>query len=461
MFYDEDAIKAKMDEIFAERDITGDVAELAAAVCARYLFLNQVMSISTLMEGSFTRCKNVNSAITLAANMFYSVPRGINMRLRIENLVPIKNMTVKQFDIISTYGQYKMCYAQDYVLRSGDITVIEVFMALDSKTYEFQGNDRLVQVTPLENVSQDYYLVSNEPNETLNTDFTRLNTTEQIADLLNDTTGLLVAAITDINYSIRLWKQSGFSSTLTYTLRYLSSTDKNIPPIDPATDITQIPGFTVNENTIKTIVVNPEYPLTDKELIYLFATNKIKSNDVLKTFNGFEQTVQAYFPEFLGFNVVITADTSGSGNPTAITIYYQQNIDPSAPNADIDPIKADAFRQFIKGYYVPNTINFVKAGPVVAGFQDFTMNVTCRNGIAYDRLMDIVSGYQNKIGVMWNAFQMIADIMADDILRPAIVNVTIPTNFLTVGTPAILQNQYPRFTAQNNQNPITINYTVV
>ena len=475
MYFDEDNIKAKMDDVFTSRNVTGDIAELAAALCARFLYLNQVMSVNTLMESSFTRCKNLNSAITLAANHFYSVPRGKNVRLRISNVIPIRNIKVKQFDVISTYGQYKMCYAQDYDLRSGFVTVIEVFLALDSKIYEFRGNNRLVQVTPLNNVSQDYYIMSNEPYTDPETDtilpYTVLPTTEQLSDMIDDDSGKLVGVITDINFSVRLWKQSGFSDTLTYTIRYLSSPDTNIPMIDYETEITQIPGFTISVSTKIELLVQQEQQLRDKELIYLFATNKIKSKDVLKTFNGFEQRVKEFFPEFLGFNVIIGVSATDPANPTVITIYYQVSIDPfpgTLPPPEL-ATKMEKFKALAKAFYVPNTITFTQAMPV--NIYDFNMTVVVDNEISYDKLLSVVSGYQNKIGVLWNGYQLMADITRDEELRKSIVRVDIPTEFLLAsdqtgsaipqqGTP--VEGSYYRFAVNNPGDPvIKIKYQVV
>jgi len=361
------------------------------------------------MEGSFSRSKLLNSRIQHAADNYYSVNRGENRIISINEIGCTDIVNVKKFDLISTYGNYKLCYSQDYShTQLFELFGFNAYLALDIISMSLTGNGKLYLDIPDTNISEDIQIIR------------ELDGYEyKISNLLSDLYSSDPTIRTDIcvmtmpNYSVRLWKATPFLKTETLNIKYLKSPDQAIQDLN-LTDIKSIPKYVKSDSTVISEYKKRIDKLADLDLIYLYSANYVKFKDTIKSVNSLNTEVQEYFPEFLGFNITID---NGS-----IKVYYTMSYD--YPGNSVDSAKVLAFQNKMKAYYIYQDIEFIKAEKV--DLDGFTIEIKYMKELRFDICDNLLRSYQADIGKNFNPYQIIADLMSNTDLLGKIKLVTIP-----------------------------------
>lgn len=439
-------LKQKLLAPYIDNNISGDLVNMLASFSARFLYLEQFSTAGIVLEGSFSRSVRLNSRITHAADNFYSVPRGKNRLVQLRNVYVLESISANKFDIISTYGDYKLVYAKDYSLvASNNAITIDCYLSLDSMTEEIQGNDLLFMDLAGKNISEDIIIYDKDyPLE-------KFNVIRDISKLPEEDDPSTVVAITQPDYSVRLWRNVPFETNKTYVIKYLRCPDPNIEPLDLA-QIVSIPKIryspSVSSGASQIVEVSAATnPVTRLDEIYLYTQSKVKYGDNLKSLDQFITDVKQYFPEFTGFNVM-SQITEGTNT---LYVYYVTNPDEIEQDTSyMDPeegepantspnyMRVQAFRDMEKTYFITSNIKFV-AAEVYNPFNDeeasdsasddsdenpsvlpLTVDVHIKESLRYDIVESIVRGYQSKVGKPWNPFQLISDLMSDETVGPFI-----------------------------------------
>ena len=271
----------KLVTAFTDENVYGDLVDMLAKFSARFLYVEQFMTLGQIMEGSFPRATKLNSCITHAADNFYSVPRGRNRKVLIRNVSVTENITASKYDIISSYGDYDLVYALDYNRAASSTKVnIECYLTLGTGEQEIQGTGKLYLDIPDTNISEDIIVYDKDYPEN------KFTLTRDMIDL-QEGSETTIAVLTQPNYSVRLWKATPFATDKTYVIKYLKCPDTNIEPLE-LTEIVNIPKLLFTPpasggNSEIKETESVEYPLASLDDIYLYTITKVKFGNTIKT----------------------------------------------------------------------------------------------------------------------------------------------------------------------------------
>lgn len=107
-------IQERLRDIAKNSNISGPAVDGLVLLLSESIYRGQVGNITELLEGSFSRCRILNSAITHSLDRCYSVYRGRNQMFELTNIVPIESFSVKKYDTAIEAGGYKLVYADNY-----------------------------------------------------------------------------------------------------------------------------------------------------------------------------------------------------------------------------------------------------------------------------------------------------------------------------------------------------------
>jgi len=422
MTYTEQELEEQLNSKYLDHGIQDDLSKLSASILSKYLYLHQIQDISILLEQSFSRCKMLNSRIQHAADNFYSVNRGSNRLISLSELGCTERVEVKKFDLISTYGDFKLFYAQDYTHNNlGATFTFNAYFALSSGSEVFNGDGKLYHDVNSDNISEDIIVFDSEGKE--------LTTTKYISDLYLTENAKDIAIITLPNYRVRLWKKNGFLPSETYTVKYLHSPDESINEID-LKSIKSLPGYIKSASTKVNEINSTVYKLSDNDKIYLYTINSLKFKDTMKSVNSLDVMIKENFPEFKGFKTVI--------DRSKIDVHYV--IDYST-DIEISPNRVNAFNELARSYYITQQINFILAEEYL--IEDYKIKISYSEELNFDVCNNIVNDYQSKVGEAFNPYQLIADLMSSDELIGRIKRVVIPAD--SIGIVQLNSNERVKF----------------
>ena len=165
----ESEMKEKLKTAFTDNSISGDLVDMMSTFAARFLYLEQYITAGIVMEGSFSRCVKLNSRITHAADNFYSVQRGNCRKVQLQGVTVLESISATKYDVINTYGDYKLVYASDYALAASNTpTTIDCLVTLGTKKClfaEISIRDEKGALLPVPKASLDGECLSVEGNE--------------------------------------------------------------------------------------------------------------------------------------------------------------------------------------------------------------------------------------------------------------------------------------------------------
>lgn len=422
MTYTEQELEEQLNSKYLDKGIQDDLSKLSSSILAEYLYLHQIQDINILLENSFSRSKLLNSRIQHAADNFYSVNRGSNRLISLSDLGCIEKVNVNKFDLISTYGDFKLFYAQDYTHNNlGATFTFNAYLALSSGTEVFNGDGKLYHDIDVKNISENIIIFDSEGKE--------LTTTKYISDLYLNEDAVDIAIITMPDYKVRLWKKDEFLPSETYTVKYLESPDESINDID-LSNIKSLPGYIKSTYTKVSEVNATVYKTTDIDKIYLYTINSLKFKDTMKSVNSLDTMIQENFPEFKGFKTVI--------DKTKIDVYYVIDYDEST---EVSLNKVNTFNELARSYYITQQINFILATEYK--ISDYSIKISYSEELNFDVCNNIINDYQSKVGEAFNPYQLIADLMSNENLLGKIKRVFIPSD--SIGIIQLNNNERVKF----------------
>lgn len=409
MAYTKDELLEQAKAVFSSEGISGDLPDLISKFASWYLYIHQAEDVSIGLESSFSKSRKLNSRIKSAADNFYSVSRGQNRIITLTQLGCQDVVNASKFDEISTYGDYKLYYAQNYTHELlQEYFTFNAYLALDCITKSVKGSDKLYIDIDEPDVSEDIQIIKDsDPNN-------ELVISNRLSDLYNEDEDKRadVVVMTMPNYTVRIWSKDGFPSSETYTIKYLKSPDKSIKDLD-LNDIKSIPNFIKSTDTEIVEYRARVNKLDDNDKIYLYAANNVKFNDTMKSNNNIYTMIQEAFPEFIGFDYIIEDDK--------IKVYYTTDYDQSGT---ISQAKIDNFNNKMKAYYIKQDFEFYTAELVEIPTME--VDITYIKEIDFSLVDKLVKSYQANIGKDFNPYQLIADIIGHDDLVGKIKLVELP-----------------------------------
>ncbi|MCQ2209228.1 MAG: hypothetical protein MJZ34_02940 [Paludibacteraceae bacterium] len=466
MAFTKQELYEKLIATYATKGLQGELVELVSDLLSEYLYLHQMEDVSILMEDSFLRCKYLNSSIQHAADNFYSVDRGKNRLIHINNLGCLSPVRVSKFDTVSSYGQYKLVYDQNYThLNTDEPFEFSGYLTIDNaQTITVEGNGRYymdltdAEGNLIQNVSENIMVMSIDDRGTAdNRDdkhhefkisnnlldlYTKAeNATIGSEDQNDDSISVMkaeICAMTLPNYGIRLWKADKFQENFTYVIKYLKCPDETKAEINIETDIRSIPGYTKNANKVPTEIkvvekedgstCNQVLKTEDQELIYLNAAANSRFQGAMKSINSIDDFIQSNLSKdfnLVGFKTVIGPKTNPFVEDGAIKVYCTFTGHEGATQATLKSMQIRAVN-LLKAYYITNDIVFENAQPVnmtntvidtEGSSQILYVDVHYNDIIEYAVCENIVDNKRYIVGEDFNPYQIIADMMSHEQLQ--------------------------------------------
>ena len=127
-----------------------------------------------------------------------------------------------------------------------------------------------------------------------------------------------LCAMTTPNYGVRLWSKETINPSTTYLIKYLTCPDSSIPTVEPTKAIKNIPNCKLTTNTTIKLESDSEERLESLDKIYLYASNNVRTNGIMKSINSLETEIPQCFPEFLSYKMIV-GPFGGSGVDQSIT----------------------------------------------------------------------------------------------------------------------------------------------
>jgi len=426
---------------------TGPVIEALCYLLADGIYKNSLNSITTLLEGSPTTCRLVNSAIQHAMDRGYSVNRGANQKITISNLFPTRTFSVKKYDQAVKVGSYYLYYNDDYSFTPGLVAPVEFVVGKTLVTEQLpneptSGNSGNVfkdsSYSDLTEVT--LYRLDDNTNEFEEVPYTEwkrnlldLDPMQSTALISNNNT-INYWLVTRPDYSIRLWKfnkdlievnvgsienpvwetqpNRNFDPSAIYRIKSLKYLPDNIDPLT----IKTIPGFRFDGSSI------PEF--TQKSYIereslineiYLNTETADLSSFTVRSVNDISAITTAYFRTQTDKG--IRGIKVATDNTTITVVYLLGNVNETLSTAVGGLI--DSFNKFlVKAYYVNLDVVFhhatlasmeppVGSPPGTPNLNKFSFEIYYQDAIDTNQVFEFFNNVVYNIGEDFNIFEFI------------------------------------------------------
>jgi hypothetical protein len=314
------AINSRLTTLASSLNITGPIVESLISLLSDAIYANEITSVNTVLESSFSRSTLLNSRIQHAGDLMYSVYRGKNQGLyfnvddsSVAALNPVKYTSVKKFDQAVKVNSLYLYYNNDYTFTENSSPNIELVVSKEAVvTVEKSGNGKfymdIIDTDISENVCVFESIGDSSWSNAITTvdSFTSLvqasTNTSTVGDNDSDKTLFI---LTLPGYGIRIFSVPGkeFNANLKYRIRYLKYTTETID-YDSTTGesvITTIPNFTPNSLSKG----SPKVNVTESNLlalvsreddiddIYYNSLSLYKNNDIVNTNSGFKSIIKS------------------------------------------------------------------------------------------------------------------------------------------------------------------------
>jgi len=334
------AIRKDLQAIVDSYNYTGPAIDSLVQLLSRGIYENEINIVNLVLESSFFRSKLLNSKITHAFDRNYSVFRGENQKLIINDLIIIKETVVKKFDILMTVGKYKLVYANDYSFikdENGDLPIdrksIECYLCIDvaNETITVNDSTRLINYSTSKDISEIISVSVNDVEVGITNNLVDAMTSTVTSDgvtlrhlnnLIDYTSGeslsidssfrLLIQTISDYGIAIINTNTDGnkFSSGDIINIKYIPYTEDEIT----LSQIKSIPGYETS-TTLDIEFVYPIKRVTDPTQIYVEATTNYISNYVIRSNSDLLSLIKNYFNKYMyGLNLTKEFMTGYIGN---------------------------------------------------------------------------------------------------------------------------------------------------
>ena len=430
-----DTIIRDLTSIAQDKNYTGPTTDAMIYLLANGIYKNNLNAVVSVLEASASRCKLLNSAIQHAMDKGYSVNRGTNQHIIINNLLPAVTKTVKKYDQALKVNGLYLYYAKDYQLENNasSIEFIVGEQIIEEELTSKNSEDQLCLASTNTDFSQELslYLIDGQNERELS--FVEIR--RELLKTYYDTSKDLYWLLTAPDYGVEFYRYTQniltgdmsynkFDSNVTYKIKGVKYTDKTIDPHA----IKEIPGLKVKLTGEETTVTSVGCIPREESIpaIYLNALKAENSDFMIRATDDIDRCVLAmsgigldsvwskYYPTIEGFehdheneesDIEIKTVESGSGvidwdkgDPQCqalfpgLCIYYHTDLD-NLPNDVVSRIR----NQLVSSFYVTDTV-FISPARAI--------NITITLKIEYTELLDITNicnkvrnEFNHKLGV--------------------------------------------------------------
>lgn len=306
-------IKNELTLIKEKFNMSGIALDILLEHSTDSIYLNQILNIQQLIESVFIRSTYLNSRLTHASSLMYSVPRGEYQRIRLDKVMILQNQTINKFDLIVNCGDFKLLADKSDVFMKGEEKSIDCIVCKDfAKETTLKPDTSGYLLYALEsNISNDYELRIDNSIQLTTTDYYTYIENELIqgSNVLFDLTNTDYSAIfiKPIN-SWEVGKQTEkFNELSNITLKYLEYTEMiNLQEDDKIKIKDSIQGFGYDNMEILGILDTEENyqgftsRLEDKTIIFTNATNKfIAGSNMIRSVSDVSMLFMSKFNNIL------------------------------------------------------------------------------------------------------------------------------------------------------------------
>lgn len=354
-------IQNRLSTIAKNANISGPAVDGLVSLLSESIYRGQVGNVTELLEGSFSRCRLLNSAITHAADRGHSVFRGNNQSFLLKGVMAIEDFDVRKFDIALEVNGYYLVYDKDYSFKSGvvrnDIRLILCTDVKERSTTITVGQSQIRINFLFDNISDDIDVFLLEAGDPVRHSYSRLfnDAVRGIPYLKNEATSAKdypywVCTRENFGVSIiNMAPDSSFTVNSTVTIKYLEYLEDQID----RSIITSIPGFVVKSieetNTGREVEITYEFtsdnvesiPLVKRDesvsKIYRDAIATYSTNGMLRSYNDIANLVSQRYGSLITSINVRFDFTSDEDNPKILISYSDRGSN------------EDAFYNYING----------------------------------------------------------------------------------------------------------------
>lgn len=382
-------------------NLSGQVINATINLLTNVKYTTLYETASLVLESSASRCVVLNSAITHARSLMYSVKRGINQKILIKNIQPTVSFKVNKFDVAHSLSGKYLLYAEDYEFIEGTSCDIEVIVT-NKKPLVFSK-----EVTDLNKFCVDFLQPNISSSIEVKIDEIKKPHTTLFKDIIIEGTNK-VMDLTGMDYSVSIVNSNGFEIGQIIKVTLVPFYDEELS----TSAINQLPQFIFNSNTIvKTsqVIMKPE---SDVKSIWMNSVNTFESGFVARSNTDVAFLINQYFNStkltLEGINVVTSQND--------IQVYYTIPKNGYALTED----EIEAFSNWLeKAYYINQPIHFQLASIYEPSDGSEESKITIQVAIEKDLditiFNSIASSYCNShIGKPFNAFELLAEFQKVD-----------------------------------------------
>lgn len=338
-------IQNRLSALAKNVNISGPVVEGLISLLSESIYRGQIGNVTELLEGSFSRCRLLNSAITHAADRGHSVFRGKNQMFILKGVASIESKKVKKFDVATEVAGYKLVYANDYTFESGKTisdqgenpVILILCNNVKEKNVTITEGESVIRTNFLfDNISEHIEIFKDDNRAAYTSDFSEA--VRGIPEKMDETETLVVYpywVCTRENFGvsvINLSQKNNIKGTR-LTLKYLEYLDEDID----TSLITSIPGFiakTYTENNISKVgeyttefsqdnITSVKHVQRDSTVskIYKDAVTTYTLNGMLRSYNDIANLVAKEFGDLINSISVRFDFTSEEDNPKILISY--------------------------------------------------------------------------------------------------------------------------------------------
>jgi len=431
-------IISDLSQIAADKQYEGPTVDALIYLMANGIYKNNLNAVNAVLEASKKRCKLLNSAIQHAQDAGYSVNRGTNQHIHIENYTTVLvNKPYKKYEQAKKMDGKTLYYAHDGFINGDPIDLI-VGMELIDERIDARNVDTLLSLRSVSsNISQDVSLFLGD---------VELTYTEVRHKLLEhlyttDDMGYIYWLLTTTDYGIEFYKYLNnpigstdpsadlqrFMTQDVYTIKGIAYSEEQFD--DPTTQIKTFPGIKIGEST--RITYEPLVPReNDIPTIYANMIKAQNSDFMLRTTEDMQRAILAidqtnltscyvkYYATYGAYQQDFNENPDVNNFPATYVFYLTSTINPSTgvPDVITENAKQTISDNLLQCYYVDNHLEFKtgikKTLPSDGGVSNYKLKID----IEYTSLLDpniaqyITDKYSRKLGQRWNPDRIVTDI---------------------------------------------------
>lgn len=335
-----DTITKELTQVVNNLGYYGDVVSAVVACAAYYHLNNQTDVVTSLMEGTMSRSKLMNSKILLSGESMYSVFRGTNPRITIK----IKPTSVISFgvgDLVISRSGYSL-YSVGNVNATPSDSIVFIECIIATSQYTTNRSISLNEVDSLYlheniNVSEDIH-VSRNGNENVKTN------NNFIEHIVNGG----IFCLTKPDFSVELFLKEKFTVNDEYVISSYSYTELTDAIKSDLARLTSSKFIVYNEDRV---VVSGTPPETQGAIMLNANLNKY-SNQILRSNTDITSIFNNYFASRVFGSKYNVANNK-------ISIYYIPRI------TDLNSTEIENFKtERALAYYIAKEVDVIKATEV-------------------------------------------------------------------------------------------------